>query len=181
MTERTTRVDNGELIALSRLMGDPARFRLLADLIAERFTPSKTADVAGGKGLLRSQLSTRGFSNVTTIDHRKRLAKGRPGQHYGLFDWRTSEDYDLIVGMHPDEASDHIVLYAAERRVPFVLCPCCVKPSAAPLSFEYLSNSRSQPQWFTHLSALAQARRMIVEWLYLPMRGANLVLIGTPI
>lgn len=83
--------------------------------------------------------------------------------------------------MHPDEASDHIVLYAADRRVPFVLCPCCVKPSATPLSFEYESNSKSQGKWFAHLSQLAQARRMAVEWIYLPMRGANLVLVGTPL
>lgn len=62
-------------------MGDPARFRLFADLIRNRFSDGLTVcDVAGGNGMLRSQLFSRGFSDVTTVDKRQRLAKGRPAR-----------------------------------------------------------------------------------------------------
>jgi hypothetical protein len=117
-----------------------------------------------------------GFNRVMTWDRRPRNASGRHGYRYGLFDYRSApRDFDLIVGMHPDEATDHIIAYACKHRVPFLVCPCCVRPSAAPYQ------GCRYDHWISHLKALATDGRMKVAEVELPMRGRNLVLIGRPV
>lgn len=159
-------------------MGDPRRFNLMADLIAENF-PDKAAaiaDVAAGKGHLKAALYLRGYRKVTAWDRRRKLAKARPGQRFQLFDYRNApRDYRLVVGMHPDEATDQIILYAAKHRVPFVVCPCCIKPSATAYD-----GAPTFAAWANHLRALAAAGRMALEEIALPMEGRNLVMIGRP-
>lgn len=115
-------------------MGDPKRFDLMARLVVGEFPEragKAVADVAGGKGYLKAALYRLGWRGVTTIDARHRLAKHRPGQCYGRFNYRDWRRWSLVLGMHPDEATDHIVLYAVRNLVPFVVCPCCIKPDAA--------------------------------------------------
>lgn len=38
----------------------------------------------------------------------------------------------LVLGMHPDEATDNIVDYAIRERIPFAVVPCCVFPHLFP-------------------------------------------------
>eukprot|EP00884_Botryococcus_braunii_P009330 jgi/Botrbrau1/18399/Bobra.0469s0001.1 len=38
----------------------------------------------------------------------------------------------VIVGMHPDQATDHIVEFAQRTRKPFAVVPCCVHPTYFP-------------------------------------------------
>ncbi len=159
-------------------MGDSRRFDLFADVVARRFLnrAASIADVAGGKGLLRGALHRRGFGRVVTIDRRQRLAKGRPGTRYGLFDGaREPAGFDLVVGMHPDAATDHIIVYAARHGVPFAVCPCCVIPSALPFA-----GPTSYAGWTRHLARLACGFGFDVEDLELPMRGCATVLVGHP-
>jgi hypothetical protein len=159
-------------------VGDPRRFSLLADLIQERFPDTRLpiADVAAGKGHLKAALYLRGYRKVTAWDRRRKLAKARPGQKFQLFDYRNApRDYRLVLGMHPDEATDQIILYAAKHRVPFVVCPCCTKPSAVPYE-----GPTSFSAWANHLRALARGGRMVLEEVELPMGGRNLVLVGRP-
>jgi hypothetical protein len=158
-------------------MGDARRFDLFATLVESRFSRfhnSLVADVAGGKGYLQAALRERGFRRVITIDKRHRLAKGRPGQKYAYFRYDGPEDYRLVLGMHPDEATDHIVLYAARHGVPFVICPCCIKPDAVPFWETY-----SERPWLEHLCKLA-SRTHTVERTELPMVGKRIILIGQP-
>ena len=170
-------------------MGDPARFRLFADLIAREF-PDRSApiaDVAGGKGYLKAALYQQGYRHVTCWDVRRRLAKGRPGQRYQRFDHANApRGYRLVVAMHPDEATDHVILYAAKHRVPAVVCPCCVKPSAAP--YDGSSQARpwngrggdDWPHWNRHLAELARKGGLRVTTETLPMDGRNVVLVARP-
>jgi hypothetical protein len=156
-------------------MGDSARFRLFADLIAERFPDRslKIADVASGNGQLQAELRQRGFEHIESWDTRHRNAKNRRGYRFGRFDYRSaSRHYDLVVGMHPDEGTDQIVAYAAKHRCPFVVCPCCVLPSALP--FEGVGYDG----WVSHLAAIAEPRRMRVDRLEIPMTGRRIVLVG---
>lgn len=157
-------------------MGDPARFRLFARTVQRHFPAPGAiiADVASGRGALQSELRQLGYTRVTSWDRRRRNAGGRPCYRYGLFDWREATDYDLVLGMHPDEATDQIVRYAGERRVPFVVCPCCVLPSASSYA------GKDYEGWFWHLHALAKADGMRVAVDNLPMRGRNRLLIGWP-
>jgi SAM-dependent methyltransferase len=159
-------------------MGDRSRFRLFAQLIAERFPDRKAriADVACGKGQLHSELHLLGYRNVVSWDKRKRnLRRLSVGFRYEWFDYRNApRGYDLVVGMHPDEGTDHIILYAAKHKVPFLVCPCCVLPSAA----EYGGQRACYTDWMRHLVGLARSRRMTTDTVSLPMDGRKQVIVG---
>jgi len=157
-------------------MGDPRRFALMADLVNAEFPEhrhNEIADVAGGKGGLKAALHRLGWYGVTVVDVRHRLAKGRPGQHYGKFTWREPRRWSLVLGMHPDEATDNIVLYAARTSRPFVVCPCCIKPDAAP----YTGRQGSKADWLAHIEQLASHTHNVSRCV-LPMMGDAVVLIG---
>ena len=158
-------------------MGDSRRFYLMAELIAAQFPNYKDreiADVAGGKGYLKSELHRLQYRRVKVIDRRHRLAKARPGREYAYFDYRSRDRYALVVGMHPDEATDHIILYAVKNTVPFVVCPCCIKPSAT-----LYQGKLTQKNWIEHLAHLSQDSHTISRFT-LRMTGKNEVLIGRP-
>jgi hypothetical protein len=157
-------------------MGDTARFRLMADLVAERIpAATRVADVASGKGQLQAELYRRGFRNVVSWDIRRVCAGPRRNYVYGRFDHRSAPRcYEAVLGMHPDAATDQIVAYAVRRRLPFIVCPCCVLPSAT--RFQGVGYGA----WIDHLVAMARRGRMTVEALSLPMSGRNIVLVGKP-
>jgi hypothetical protein len=160
-------------------MGDPARFRAMADLVEAEFPDraARIADVAAGEGQLRAELHRRGYRHVTSWDRRRgRQAKGRPGYRHQLFTFEQADrNYDLVVALHPDQATDHAICYAAMRRVPCVVCPCCVTPSAVPYD-----GRRTHEAWNAHLITLALARRMRVLTLALPIRGRAFVIVARP-
>ena len=157
-------------------MGDNRRFDLFAKL-AERHVPksAKIVDVAGGKGHLQAALRQRGYKNVTSWDKRKRTASNRQGHRYGYFSHAVGEQYEAVLAMHPDEATDHAILYAAKHRCIALVCPCCVKWSATPYW-----GPRKYPHWIKHLKQLASKGRLDVQETALKMNGKNLVLICTP-
>ena len=160
-------------------MGDPARFRHFARLIAELYPDrsARIADVASGKGQLQAALRQIGYVNVTSWDNRKRNATGRRGYRFGRFYHQSvSEKYDLVIAMHPDEGTDESIAYAARVRVPFVVCPCCVLPSATTFG----GRQGSFTDWKRHLIGFAKSRRMIVNHSRLEFRGRNEVLHGVP-
>ena len=61
------------------------------------------ADVAGGKGLLTRTLSRRGIFVCELIDPRKTVVKGIV-HRAEEFRSEMADYYDLLVGLHPDEA-----------------------------------------------------------------------------
>lgn len=157
-------------------MGAPQRFDLMAKL-AEKYLPKNIAiaDVASGKGYLQSALRQLGYKNITSWDKRKRNAKNRKGFRYGYFDWCwEKERYDAVVAMHPDEGTDHAILYAVKHQIPAIICPCCVKPSAS----MYWGVRKYEP-WIKHLISLADGH-LEVQKNVLRMNGRNLVLIFKP-
>lgn len=158
-------------------MGDSRRFDLFAAVIQRNFPAFRykaVADIAGGKGFLQLALRQRGY-NVTTFDKRsgykKKSRKFR--YQYRYFDSKIKQPFDLLVGMHPDEATDVIIEEAAKRKIPFVICPCCVKPTTT-VFFGQHSFSR----WVKHLEAYAVKLGFSVTKTKLRMNGKNLVLIG---
>jgi hypothetical protein len=107
-----------------RLHGDPQRFDVLADYIAERFgnRVKTVADVAGGQGLLARLLRKRGNYDCEVIDPRGWTLTGVRARQEE-FDPAMAPYYDLIVGLHPDEALRAVAQAALLR--PVVLVPCC--------------------------------------------------------
>ena len=107
-----------------QLHGDPRRFDVLAEFIYERYGNSVQyiADVAGGQGLLCRILRKKHNYDCEVVDPRGWTLKGIPNREEE-FNASMADYYDLIVGLHPDEATRAVAAAAQER--PAILIPCC--------------------------------------------------------
>lgn len=107
-----------------RFHGDPHRFDVVARFIADRYGKSITyiADVAGGQGMLARVLSKRYGYEASVVDPRGWALRGVSSQA-SPFSADDASYYDLVVGLHPDEATRAVAEAALSR--PIVLVPCC--------------------------------------------------------
>jgi hypothetical protein len=106
-----------------RCHGDPARFEVVAEFIAERFPHARyVADVGGGQGMLTRILRKRLGVDAEVIDPRGWTLTGVPAR-VEAFDASMADYYDLVVGLHPDEALRSVVESAAKSAV--LVIPCC--------------------------------------------------------
>ncbi len=107
-----------------RCHGSEERFDLLAEFIYQHFGDSVEyiADVAGGQGLLTRILRKRFNYAAEVIDPRGRTLKGVPSRRCEYTPDMASH-YDLIVGLHADEATRAVV--ESSRLRPILLVPCC--------------------------------------------------------
>jgi len=104
--------------------GDTNRFEVVADFIIRRFSGKAqyVADVAGGKGMLTRILSKKGNFACELIDPRPIALKGINHRRED-FSADMAGFYDLLVGLHPDEATRELAKSALIR--PVVMIPCC--------------------------------------------------------
>jgi len=104
--------------------GDNTRFDEIADFIYNRFGNKikYIADVAGGQGLLSKILNKKYNYMSEVIDPRGYQLKGVSNRQ-GEYSKNMAEYYDLIVGLHPDEATREVVESADKR--PVLIVPCC--------------------------------------------------------
>ncbi len=104
--------------------GDPKRFEALSEFIGQNYQGKvkRIADVAGGQGMLARILKKRYNFEVTVIDPRGYVLRGveNIAKEY---DSQMADYYDLIVGLHPDQALVEIVKSALVR--PVIVIPCC--------------------------------------------------------
>jgi hypothetical protein len=106
-----------------RFHGDPARFDVVARFIADRFPDARyIADVAGGQGMLTRTLRKRFGFEAEVIDPRGWALKGVPARTE-FYTPAMADYYDLIVGLHPDQALRSVVESAA--KVAVLVVPCC--------------------------------------------------------
>lgn len=110
-------------------MGDVNRNWTFCNWICKQFPKAKSVlVVADGKGELARKLANKGFQ-VRVIEASPRFSgRNHPNITYqkGFFTPNTPFDEDLIVGMHPDEATIPIVLAARKQAKPFAVVPCCI-------------------------------------------------------
>jgi hypothetical protein len=100
-----------------RFHGDPARFDVVARFIADRFPDARyIADVAGGQGMLTRTLRKRFGFEAEVIDPRGWALKGVPARTE-FYTPAMADYYDLIVGLHPDQALRSVVESAAKVAV----------------------------------------------------------------
>jgi hypothetical protein len=78
--------------------------------------------VAGGQGMLSRILRKKYNYDCEVVDPRGWTLKGVPGREVE-FDPAAAAYYDLIVGLHPDEATRAVAAAAQVR--PAILIPCC--------------------------------------------------------
>ncbi len=107
-----------------RFHGDPTRFDVVAQFIYNNYGSDIKfiADVAGGKGMLSRILNKKYNYTSEVVDPRGWSLKGVPNQA-SEFDAGAASYYDLIVGLHPDEATRAVAMAALIR--PTILIPCC--------------------------------------------------------
>lgn len=104
--------------------GDDTRFEVLAEYIYDNFgkTVKYIADVAGGQGCLARILNKKYNYEVDVIDPRHYILKGVNHRECEYVS-DMADYYDLIVGLHPDQATRPVVESAFSR--PVIIVPCC--------------------------------------------------------
>lgn len=104
--------------------GDPARFDTVALFIAQNYTGKvkRIADVAGGQGMLSRILSKKYNFECEVVDPRGFTLVGVENRKEE-YKADMADYYDLVVGIHPDEALKEVV-YSAKVR-PVIVIPCC--------------------------------------------------------
>lgn len=96
---------------------------MVAAFVADRFPEARfVADVAGGQGMLSRLLAKRYNLQSEVIDPRGWTLKGVASRQ-AVYASEMADYYDLIVGLHPDQALRPVVESAA--RVPVLVVPCC--------------------------------------------------------
>lgn len=155
------------------------RHELFAAWIAQTYPCVETImDVAGGNGLLSQGLLDRGYK-VILVDPNPRcqnvtiVAEPLYGNGSDLLEkYSDLRSVDLIVGMHPDQATEPIVETAENLGVPFCLVPCCVFPNLNPTRQQPNGDPvRSYTRFCQYLTDLGDYR---VD--YLDFKGRNKVI-----
>ncbi len=160
-------------------MGDSKRFKLFAQLIAREFPASKypvVGDIAGGDGSLNVELSKLGYQ-VVTFDSKRRKNGEMVTFKRKLFTQKTEGKFDLLVGMHPDGATDVIIYQASLRGIPFTIAPCCAIPAMTCVEWKK-KNSKGTADWYRHCVDYANRLGFKTVERQLNMDGKNKVLIG---
>jgi hypothetical protein len=160
---------------------DGRRFRAFADFIHQTYPDAQAiADVAGGRGKLSYYLHGLGY-DATIIDSRdghlprwmRRTLRKQSVKRGRLIEIprmvRKLQDidlrpFDLIVGLHPDEATEHLLRAAIALGKDFAIVPCCVFPIDGV--------KRSEETWREYLTSLSTD----IITARLPVDGANIVL-----
>jgi hypothetical protein len=111
-------------VSRHRFHGDPARFGAVAHFIDDRYGSSVTfiADVAGGQGMLTRILRKQHNYDAEVVDPRGWALRGVPIRQEA-FTSELATFYDLVIGLHPDEALPAVVEAALHR--PAIIVPCC--------------------------------------------------------
>ena len=104
--------------------GDINRFEEVANFVYNRFGNNikYIADVAGGQGML-SRILNKKYNYISeVIDPRHYQIVGVKNQECE-YTSDMADFYDLIIGLHPDEAIREVVESAKYR--PILVIPCC--------------------------------------------------------
>ena len=154
-----------------RFHGDASRFEAVARFVSVRFPSARyVADVAGGQGLLTRILGKRYGIECDVVDPRGWTLKGISSRQEE-YSAQMADYYDLVVGLHPDEALRPVVESATMR--PVLVVPCC--------NFWSRSQKLGQDELLTAISAHHESLGGRSEPVQLDFRGPkNLGLVLEP-
>ena len=160
-------------------------------------------DIAGGRGDLAFELSVKYDLKCIVIDprqdqtfyrkkyQRKRLKKsGKEGQELyktmnNLFNLEFFETYpdfkkstSLVIGLHPDQATEPLVDCSLKLQIPFAVIPCCVFSHENP--HRLLKNGLVPNTYETFCEFLLQkANANVLLTEHLAFQGRNKVIYKT--
>ena len=146
-------------------MGDGNRASIFAKFMSRNFQPCRVADIAGGRGGLSKELKKHHFISVV-IDP----CRGQEKNTVKIFQKVENvslKNFDLLVGMHPDEATEYIIKEGLRLGKAFAVVPCC--------SHAKDGLKKSFTQWIKYLKSLEPFKDEI-RITVLKMGGKNLVL-----
>ncbi len=159
-----------------KIMGDINRAKIYTQFIIRQFPKCQNIiEVASGKGHIARKLANKG-KHVIAIEKKSRF-EGRSHKkiNYQSFwftgDAKIKDDFDLIVGMHPDEATYEIIEFAAKNKIPFSIVPCCLKGRGSNAVKHYHG-------WIKYLESKARKSGFQVFSTQLKMSGKNIVIWG---
>lgn len=166
------------VIFVRKKMGDERRGPVFALFIKKNFKADNILVVADGKGQVSRSLANKGF-DCTVIEAKPRF-EGRDHKHIvykrGVFDGDLynsgAKAYDVIVGMHPDEATGEILRYAGRAKIPFAIVPCCIKGRDS-------AGINNYTGWLKRLKSIVISTHYVFE-AQLKMNGKNICLYGRP-
>ena len=149
-------------------MGDARRNKIFAQFIKRNYPNSKTIlVVADGLGELASCLMAEGYC-VRVVEAKLRDRRKRAKGVDFIHGWFTRNDpipEDLIIALHPDEATAEVVIAAQKNKKPFAIVPCCILGTEA-------IGIKGFHEWIKKLIHLSGGECKITT---LPIKGQNLV------
>ena len=158
-------------------MGDKRRGKVLLNYIARNFRGiSSVISVADGNLVLAREIYLTYKSvvydprirnrNIAVRSHIKVV--GKP------FYSDCSLKCDLVIGLHPDEATGEIVDYSIRTRTPCLIVPCCMVG-------QYSSECRNKGRWVKFLANILIQNGFDVFIDQLPISGSNLAIRAYPL
>jgi hypothetical protein len=151
-------------------VGDPNRNAVFAAWVRRTFAHARSAlVVADGNCLLAHHLArkTRPM-RVRVVEARLRSTTMRKGVLYehGWFTPDSPVREDVVLGMHPDDATAAIILAAEAAGTSWAVVPCCVRgPESHGIgSYEHWLNRLESLAPDVQRSSLAMGGRCVVLW-----------------
>ncbi len=148
-------------------MGAQDRNVVFAKFVKSHFPKAESCLViADGKGELATLLSSK--YKIRVIENKPRQKFWRKKVQYtkGWFDRNHQIEEDIVVGMHPDEATAEIIVGAEANGKKWAIVPCCIKG----LDAHGVNGFRN---WVKKLKSLSKGE--VIEST-LPFNGKNTVL-----
>lgn len=154
-----------------RFHGDPTRFAAVASLVDDRYGKAvhHIADVAGGQGMLCRLLRKKYNYDCEVVDGRGWTLKGVPSRSED-FSPSMADHYDLVIGLHPDEATRAVAGAALVR--PTIVVPCC----------NFWSDERlGRDELLAAIEEYYHQHRVSFERVQLPFKGPkNIAIVSEP-
>ena len=157
-------------------MGDPKRGKEIASYIKKNFNPNLSIlSIADGNLILAKEL----YHNykVTVYDpdirNNNRNVKSKIKIIGKIFTSDCKSKCDLIIGVHPDEATGEIIDYAIKNNTSCILIPCCVKG-------KYSSQCQNKHRWVKFLANILIQNGFRTSINYLPITGDKLLIKAIP-
>lgn len=158
-------------------MGDKERGQAVLNYLAHNFRGiSSIISVADGNLMLAKEIYDK--YQVTVYDPKIRNANctirsaikaiGKP------FHADCIAKCDLIIGLHPDEATGEIIDYSIRTKTPCLIVPCCMVGL-------YSSDCKNKARWVKFLANKLIQKGFTVSIDKLPIRGSNLAIRATPL
>lgn len=150
-------------------MGDSRRNEVFAKFIFRQFgsKPKTCLVIADGHGELALLLSKKYIVRVVEAKPRQISRRKRVKYTKGWFSYNDKVTEDIIVGMHPDEATAEIIKAAKINHTKWAVVPCCLKGLEA-------HGVQNFTGWLNKLKALGWPARQT----QLKFSGKNIVLWG---